>query len=554
MGDKPSPNGGVRVARSGSEPVKITVVGLNYPYEPANQRVREWASKRHTVQAAPPNTRPSRRPVRRSTDRASAVFQRTRPSRRYRPLCVVCTSAGNVEWVLSVGGRAHFAPARYRRSLRDRVLNRSFDRAPRHSECKHTFVSTEGLGILHADLDSFYASVEQRDQPALRGRPILVGTGIVLAASYEAKGRGVKTPMNTRAALARCPDAVVVAPRFQAYVEASKAVFDVFNDTSPLVEGLSIDEAFIDVAGLRRIAGPADVIGHRLRERVRNEVGLAITVGVARTKFLAKVASAQAKPDGLLVVPVDGETEFLYPLPVNALWGVGPVTTERLNRRGIYTVADLARIDQHTLEAIVGKASGRHLYSLAHHQDHRQVVVGRRRKSIGSQHALAGGTRDLDELRALLLTHSSRVMRRLRESERLCSTVTVAVRFGDFTSVTRARTLLQATDVTGPVAEAAVSLLADLAPSITARGCTLIGVSVSKLIDDQGVQLSMALTPADELVETRPKQEPAKSQSRNAALDATIDELRRKFGDVAPKAASLIGRDEGFEAPKLPDP
>lgn len=420
-----------------------------------------------------------------------------------------------------------------------------------HLDCKHVFVSAEGLGIIHADLDSFYASVEQRDDPSLRGRPVLVGSGIVLAASYEAKHVGVRTPINTRAALERCPNAVVVPPRFDAYIQASKDVFKIFHDTSPLVEGLSIDEAFLDVAGLRRVVGPADQVAATLRERVRADVGLAITVGVARTKFLAKVASAQAKPDGLLVVPADAETEFLHPLPVRALWGVGPKTTDRLNRRGIYTVADLARLEKSTLEAIVGRASGTHLHSLAHHRDDRAVVVGRRRKSIGSQHALSGGTVDLDELRALISRHAERVMQRVRESSQLCSTVTVSIRFGDFTSVTRSKTLSVPTESTSPVAQKAVELLMGEQKAIRMRRCTLIGVAVSKLTDNQGVQLSMALTPEDETVASQPKGESPKEQSRNAALDATLDQLRRKFGDVAPKAASLIGRDEGFEAPKL---
>src|SRR6185312_16411865 len=213
--------------------------------------------------------------------------------------------------------------------------------------------------ILHADLDAFYASVEQRDRPELRGRPVIVGGGVVLAASYEAKRRGVRTAMGGRQARALCPDAVVVAPRFQAYVDASKAVFEVFDDTTPLVEGISIDEAFLDVGGLWRIAGEPVDIARRLRVAVRERVGLAITVGVARTKFLAKVASGVAKPDGLLVVPPDGELDFLHPLPVERLWGVGRVTAEKLHQRGIHLVGEVAALDQSGLVSMLGLASGR---------------------------------------------------------------------------------------------------------------------------------------------------------------------------------------------------
>src|SRR4051812_28560809 len=200
--------------------------------------------------------------------------------------------------------------------------------------------------ILHADLDSFYASVEQRDDPTLRGRPVIVGAGVVLAASYEAKAYGVRTAMGGRQAKRMCPDAVVVGPRMSAYSDASKAVFEVFNDTTPLVEGISIDEAFLDVGGLRRVSGTPVEIAMRLREQVRERVGLPITVGVARTKFLAKVASGVGKPDGLLVVPVDDELGFLHPLPVERLWGVGPVSAAKLRERGVRTVGRVARLGE----------------------------------------------------------------------------------------------------------------------------------------------------------------------------------------------------------------
>src|SRR5215212_3953599 len=235
--------------------------------------------------------------------------------------------------------------------------------------------------ILHADLDSFYASVEQRDDVRLRGRPVIVGGGVVLAASYEAKAYGVRTAMGGGLARRLCPRAVVVSPRFGAYTAASRAVFEVFRDTSPLVEGISIDEAFLDVAGLRRIAGPAPEIAARLRSEVARRVGLPITVGVARTKFLAKVASRVAKPDGLLVVPHDAELAFLHPLPVSALWGVGKVTTEKLRARGITTVGQLAASEQVDLVGLLGRGAGTHLHDLAHNEDPRRVELGTRRRS-----------------------------------------------------------------------------------------------------------------------------------------------------------------------------
>src|SRR5690606_21899560 len=252
-----------------------------------------------------------------------------------------------------------------------------------------TPVPGEGTPFLHADLDSFYASVEQRDDPRLRGRPVIVGGGVVLAASYEAKAHGVRTAMSTRQARALCPEAIVVPPRMPAYAEASKAVFAIFRDTTPLVEGLSIDEAFLDVGGLRRIRGSPAEIAATLRRTVRERVGLPITVGVARTKFLAKVASGVAKPDGLLVVPPDQERAFLHPLPVERLWGVGPVTAAKLRRLGIVTVGQVARVGEATLVSMLGSAAGRHLHALAHNRDPRRVEVGRRRSSIGAQRALS---------------------------------------------------------------------------------------------------------------------------------------------------------------------
>jgi DNA polymerase IV len=249
------------------------------------------------------------------------------------------------------------------------------------------FVSQRAT-ILHADLDAFYASVEQRDDPRLRGRPVIVGGGVVLAASYEARAHGVRSAMGGARARRLCPDAIVVEPRWQAYVEASRAVFGIFERTSPLVEGLSIDEAFLDARGLERIQGSPEQIAAALRREVRERLGLPITVGVASTKFLAKVASAVAKPDGLLVVPAGEERAFLEPLPVEALWGVGPATAGRLRGRGLATVGQVARLGEEALIGLLGAAAGRHLHALAHNRDPRPVRAGRRRRSVGSQCAL----------------------------------------------------------------------------------------------------------------------------------------------------------------------
>jgi DNA polymerase-4 len=387
--------------------------------------------------------------------------------------------------------------------------------------------------ILHADLDAFYASVEQRDDPQLRGRPVIVGAGVVLAASYEAKARGVRTAMGGRRARQLCPDAIVVSPRFAAYVEASKAVFEIFDDTTPLVEGLSIDEAFLDVRGLRRISGTPREIALRLKARVLEEVGLPITVGVARTKFLAKVASGVAKPDGLLVVPPSGELHFLHPLPVERLWGVGPKTSEKLHEAGITTVGEVARLAEETLVDLVGRAAGRHLHALAHNRDPRWVEVGRRRRSIGSQRALGRGRRSPDELDAFLVGLIDRVARRLRRARRVFRTVVLRLRFDDYTRVTRSHTLPEPTDQTDAALATARALLAAALPLIERKGITLIGVSLSNL-EDTDEQLVLPF-------------------ERKTALDAVLDRVRERFGSAAITRGVLVGRDPGLVMPLLPD-
>jgi DNA polymerase-4 len=389
--------------------------------------------------------------------------------------------------------------------------------------------------ILHADVDAFFAAVEQRDDPRLRGRPVIVGAGVVLAASYEAKAYGVRTAMGGRQARRLCPHAVVVPPRMSAYSDASKAVYAVFEDTTPLVEGLSIDEAFLDVRGMERIAGTPTQIAARLRRDVRDRVGLPISVGVARTKFLAKVASGVAKPDGLVVVPPDRELAFLHPLPVERLWGVGAVTARKLRGRGITTVGAVARIPEQTLVAMLGRAGGRHLHALAQNRDPRPVRVGRRRGSIGSQRALGRAPKRPDVAHTSLLGLVDRVTRRMRDAGRAGRTVVLRLRFDDFSRATRSHTLPQATDGTQAILEAARALLATAMPMIERQGLTLVGVSVANL-DDDAVQLCL----------------PFDAYS-DGALDRALDEVRRRFGPAAVTRAVLLGRDQGLTVPLLPD-
>jgi DNA polymerase-4 len=396
------------------------------------------------------------------------------------------------------------------------------------------FVLTQKAEILHADLDAFYASVEQRDAPALRGRPVLVGAGVVLAASYEAKARGVRTAMGGRHARRLCPDAVVVPPRFEAYSAASKAVFEVFRDTSPLVEGLSIDEAFLDVRGMERIAGTPVQIAERLRREVRAQVGLPITVGVARTKFLAKVASGVAKPDGLLEVAPGRELAFLHPLAVERLWGVGPVTSRKLRAAGITTVGEVARLGEATLVAMLGRGSGRHLHALAHNRDPRPIVVGRRRRSIGAQRALGRGPHAPAAIEATVVALIDKTTRRLRIARRVCRTVVLRLRYDDFSRATRSHTLGEATARTETLLVTARGLLAGAMPLIERRGITLVGVALSNLSDDRAVQLALPF-------------------ERGHALDAAVDGVRERYGSAAITRAVLLGRDPGLSVPLLPD-
>lgn len=392
--------------------------------------------------------------------------------------------------------------------------------------CEHTFVSREAT-ILHADLNAFFASVEQRDDPGLRGRPVLVGSGVVLAASYEARACGVRSAMGGAMARRLCPEAVVVEPRWRAYVEASRATVEVFEHTSPVVERLSIDEAFLDVRGLQRIKGSPTEIAQRLRWEVRERVGLPITVGVASTRSLAKVASAVAKPDGLLVVPPERELAFLHPLPVGRLWGVGPATAARLHERGITTVGQVSLVPEPALMSILGRAAGRRVHALAHNRDPRPVRTGRhRRRSFGAQSALGRSSRSPAELDAVLVGLVDRVTRRMRASGRIGRTVALRLRFGDFSRATRSHTLSQATAATRTILAALRALLEAAMPLIGHRGLTLLGVTVSNLDGDGGVM--QLVLPFDD--------------GENAALDSVVDHVRERFGTGALTRAVQVGR------------
>ena len=397
------------------------------------------------------------------------------------------------------------------------------------------FVVSEAT-ILHADVDAFYASVEQRDDSRLRGRPVIVGAGVVLAASYEAKAHGVRTAMGCVHARRLCPQAIVVEPRMSAYAEASKAVYRVFDDTTPLVEGLSIDEAFLDVRGLRRLSGTPTEIAVRLRHEVRERVGLPITVGVARTKFLAKVASGVAKPDGLLVVPPDRELAFLHVLPVERLWGVGTVTASKLHDRGINNVGEVAELAEAALVSILGRASGRHLHALAHNRDPRRVEARRRRRSIGAQRALGRRPKSPGAVDAALLALVDRVTRRMRAARRVGRTVVLRLRFDDFSRATRSHTLPEATAQTHTILATARGLLSSAMPMIERQGLTLVGVAVTNLDDDLPLQLTLPFERLD-----------------RRSLDAALDEVRNRFGPTAVTRAALLGRDHGLAVPLLPD-
>jgi DNA polymerase-4 len=359
--------------------------------------------------------------------------------------------------------------------------------------------------ILHADLDAFYASVEQLLDPSLKGRPVLVGGGIVVAASYEARRFGVRAPMPTRDALALCPWAVVVDGHFDQYLDLSNQVMSILEGTTHLL-------------------GSPSGIARQIRDRVRSEVGLPISIGVASTKFLSKIASARAKPDGLVVVESGTELGFLHPLPVEALWGVGRVTAGKLHRLGIDTIGELSQVRPSALRPLLGGVPAGTLGSLAWNRDPRPVRGGRRAGSVGSQHALGRGLVDRDEIGAVVLGIADRVGRRLRAKDRIGSTLTVRLRFPGPRSVTRSHTLAAPTASTAALSGLGMSLVGRALDENPGATVTLVGLSVSKLTTEEHVQLEFDLGEGDIL---RPGSDIAQTRGR---LEGSVDQVREKFG------------------------
>ena len=394
--------------------------------------------------------------------------------------------------------------------------------------------------ILHADLDAFYASVEQLLDPRLAGRPVLVGGGIVVAASYEARAFGVRAPMPTRDALRLCPGAVVVNGHFSEYLELSDKVMAILEDVTPVVEQISVDEAFLDVSGTVHLLGPPSEIARTVRRRVRDEVGLPLSVGIASTKFLSKIASARAKPDGLVMVRNGAELDFLHPLPVEALWGVGKVTASRLHRLGIETIGELAEVDSAALRPYLGGAAAGALSSLSWNRDPRRVVSGRRAGSVGSQQALGRGLEDLDDMAVVVLGLADRIGRRLRAKERSGSTLSVRVRFPGPRVLSRSHTMSQPTASTAAIANLGLELvrraLEEKDPPVT-----LIGLAVSNLTTNRHVQLELPIEPGNEL------RAGSDRDLKRRALDDSVDRIRERFGrETLRLGTSGRGQDDDF--------
>ena len=388
--------------------------------------------------------------------------------------------------------------------------------------------STQDPSILHADLDAFYASVEQLLNPELRGRPIAVGGGVVLAASYEAKRCGVSGGMAGWRARECCPDLVFVTGHFKEYQRLGDQVMAIFGDYTPLVQRISIDEAFLDVGGSRRLFGSPAEIAATIRVRVREEVGLPISVGAARTKHLAKIASQVAKPDGLVVVDPDREREFLDPLPVRLVWGVGPVTEAQLARRGITTIGQLARSAPDTLARLLGGGYAAKLRALANNDDWRAVRPSGRATSMGAQSAFPRAAPTSDLLGEVLGHLADRVAGRLRASGRAGRTVTVRVRFAGMRSVTRSLTAGDPIASTLTLRELAETLVArGLAAHPTERVVTLLAISISNLVDEPAVQLELPLTDDD------PHRIGSPTGAARLAVDRSVDAVRKRFGRSA---------------------
>jgi DNA polymerase-4 len=386
--------------------------------------------------------------------------------------------------------------------------------------------------ILHLDLDAFFASVEQLADPTLRGRPVVVGglgnRGVVAAASYEARRFGIHSAMPMARARRACPDAVFLSPRFDAYSDASAQVMAVLRDVTPLVEPISLDEAFLDVAGAQRSLGSGPEIGRLLRRRIRAETGLTASVGAATTKLLAKLASDLAKPDGMLVVEPGTELEFLHPLPVTRLWGVGPATRRRLERFGVETVGDLAGIPETALVRALGASAGGHLHALSLNRDERAVEPDRAMKSIGHEETFARDRSDLDGLEHDALRMADAVAGRLRGASMTARTVQIKVRYPDFRTITRSHTVPTPTDLSQEIGETARDLLRAVDLD---GGIRLLGVSVQQLEAGVAVQGRLELDDGSG----------APTEERRALEDA-LDTVRERFGSDAVGSAAFLER------------
>jgi DNA polymerase-4 len=386
-----------------------------------------------------------------------------------------------------------------------------------------------GCTVLHVDMDAFYASVELRSRPELRGRPLVVGglgsRAVVLAATYEARAFGVHSAMPMGRARRLCPTVVVIEPEHSRYSEASRGVMEVFRSITPLVEPLALDEAFLDVAGAgRRLGGPRQ-IAELIRARIADEQGLPCSVGVASTKFVAKLASSRAKPDGLLVVPHGAVVQFLHPLPVGALWGVGERTEEALTRLGLHTIGDLAATSESTLIAAIGQAAGSHLYALSWGRDERTVTPNEPERSIGAEETFPRDVDDVAIIRRELLRLAERCAARLRATGQVGRTVCIKVRFADFTTITRSRTLSEPTDVAHVVYDTARGLHEAVGKDHAL--IRLVGVRVEGLGHAVDTPHQLALPGGDD--EWR-------------AAEQAVDLATARFGTGAVRPAALVER------------